>query len=170
MAFVYMKFNKLRLSIGFFGASAVLFLLTFLLSYWAHLPLNLPHYASQINQDLRKVEQSADSTLRNRSLLREFLLHSEEHISLKSMEQKPYAIYLYRGDSLKFWSTNKILPNASEIALPESRQVGFYDRSGRRQGFRRRALLRSPRRGRRARGHSHRRCVDLRPAWHRRRP
>lgn len=109
-----------------FGAAILVLLVTVLVNRWTHTSINLSYYVPLLNSELREVEQKAEAAMSDKILLRNFLLHNYSEAEFESWSEQPFSLFLYREDSLLYWTNNKVLPNVSEIKLPNERSYDFF--------------------------------------------
>jgi len=101
--------------------SGVFFLCGFAIHYFSNTTTNPKKYADQLEASLHKQEKAAQSYFRDTEFL-ENAIHDRLPIEqLRMLDVQAYTLCIYRGDSLVFWSNNKVLPYSTEIEPTRTR-------------------------------------------------
>jgi two-component system nitrogen regulation sensor histidine kinase NtrY len=68
------------------------------------------HMARVVNSDLRKKEHAFDELMQQEGIVAKLFGDSLSDAELNKVVNLPFMVYAYQNDSLKFWSSNKVIP------------------------------------------------------------
>ncbi len=130
-----MKKNNRKTGLLLLALSGLFFLCGYVINYRAQRSINPEKYARQLEKTLRLQENEALGYFRESSFINNALKSKLLERELKDLESKAYTLCIYKGDSLLFWSNNKILPYKDDIYNTPKKQTinlvklkkGYYE-------------------------------------------